>query len=58
MHSMGVCHKVWYRKTRMVSLPDSKKKSINNMLTYFDKIHEPDGMDKQTLCDGISRAYA
>ena len=58
-------HPLWYRKTRMVSLPDGKK--IEYMFIRFDMIHERDRQtdgwtegrtDRQTPHDGYSRAYA
>ena len=32
------CHKVWYKKTRMVRLPDGKKS--HGTFTHFNRIHE------------------
>ena len=34
------CHDVWYRKTRMVWLPDGEKS--DNVFIRFDRIHERD----------------
>ena len=41
------CHNVWYRKTRMVWLPEGEK--VEDMISYFDTITSCDGqMDGQT----------
>ena len=60
------CHKVWYRKTRMLWLYVNGEKN-QNMFTRFDRIHERDGRtnrrtdgrtDGRTPHDGISGTYA
>ena len=44
---VGISAPLWYRKTRMVSLPDGEK--ISKMFIRFDVIHERDGQtDGQT----------
>jgi len=53
------CHNVWYRKTRMVWLPDGGK--MLKMFIRFDRIHERDRQtdrQRRTPRDGIGRTYA
>jgi len=35
------CHEIWYRKTRMVWLPDGEKK-FEDLFILLDRIHERD----------------
>ena len=36
------CHAIWYRKTRMVWLPDSEQ-NLEDMFIRLDTMHERDG---------------